>query len=105
MTSTNDTKTQQNFAERALAMVREKLGERQMLCQLCGVNDWNLEGMPAFVALWDVDSDKKAIFPDSQIKGLPLVALTCKNCGNTLFVNTMVLGIGDLVEGSQPKHD
>ena len=105
MTSVNETASLQNFSERALAKVKEKLGTRQMLCQLCGVNDWKLEGMPAFIALWDVDSGEKAIFSAPQIQGLPLVALTCKNCGNTLFLNTMVLGLGALVEGNHPKHD
>ena len=76
-----------------------------MLCQLCEHNDWNLESMPAFVTLWDVGLGKSAIVSSPQLQGLPLVVLTCKNCGNTLFANTMVLGLGDLVERDRLRHD
>ena len=99
------TKAKQEFADLALTKVREKLASDKLHCQLCGVFDWNAESHPAFVPLWDVDSEKVPILSGSQMTGLPLVTLTCKNCGNTLFINAMVLGLGELIESSQRKHD
>lgn len=98
MTATNDAEGLERFAERALPIVREKLGANQLACQLCGVNDWNLENSPAFVVLWDVDSGKKPAFNAPSVQGFPLAVLTCKNCGNTLFLNTLILGIDEPVE-------
>ena len=99
MAKTKDNKARKEFAKRAIAKVKEKLAMDNLPCQLCGIHDWQLEKAPAFVVLWDVDSEKIPIFSsDSKITGLPLVALTCKNCGNTLFVNSMILGLGDLIE-------
>ena len=62
MTSINDTKAPQGFASRVLARVKEKLATDQLLCQPCVVDDWNLERMPTFVALWDAPSGKNPIF-------------------------------------------
>ena len=105
MATAKDTKARQEFAERAIAKVKEKLAMDKLPCQLCGIYDWQLEKTPAFVVLWDVDSGEIPIFSsDSKMNGLPLVALTCKNCGNTLFVNAMVLGLGESIEGNQQRH-
>ena len=105
MATAKDNKARTEFAERAIAKVKEKLAMDKLHCQLCGIHDWQLEKSPAFVTLWDVELGKASIFSGSPATGLPLIALTCKNCGNTLFVNAMVLGLSDLIEGDRPKHD
>ena len=99
MASTNDTEGQKDFAERALTIVNEKLGSRKLLCQLCGDSNWGLESQPAYVPVWDAVS-LKSLVSGSKQKALPLLALTCKNCGNTLLMNTNVLGLNELVEPS-----
>ena len=92
MATTNDTKARREFAERALAVANEKSGTRRLLCQLCGLSAWALENQPAYVPVWDVSLGKSLIAGSKQ-EMLPLIALTCKNCGNTLLLNTKVLGL------------
>lgn len=99
MASTNDTEGQQGFAERALTIVNQKLGARKLLCQLCGDSNWGLESQPAYVPVLDAVS-RKPLVSDSKQEALPLLALTCKNCGNTLLMNTKVLGLNELEEPS-----
>ena len=94
MTSAKDTKAQQEFVKRALAVVNEKLGTRKLLCQLCGLSEWALERQPAYIPVWDAASGKSLIDGSSQ-QVLPLIALSCKNCGNTLLMNTTVLGLNE----------
>ena len=103
MTTIDKTKENQDFAERALRLVREKLSGRDLVCQLCGQSRWNVDSQPAFVIALDLDTGMNSLFVNSEQRGLPLVAVTCKNCGNTLFVNTVILGLGNLNE--HDKHD
>ena len=59
-------------------------------CPMCNRNNWNIsKNMVAPMAL----SDKGDIELGGQI--MPLVALTCMNCGNVLFVNPLVIGAVD----------
>ena len=103
MASTSDTKAQQEFVERALAVVNEKLGARKLVCQLCGLSKWALESQPAYVPVWDAVSGRSLITGSMQ-QMLPLIALTCKNCGNTLLMNTRILGLNDLEERESQDH-
>lgn len=65
-------------------------------CRLCDQNDWTLaEGI---IALGVQDK------PGTVVVGgrvLPCIALTCSNCGNTLLLNMVMLGLRDMVE----KHE
>lgn len=105
MRSANDVTVQKGFAERAFAKVKEKLASDKLPCQLCGVDSWHLEQHPGILVLWDVNSDKNPFSPDSRISGLPLVTFTCKNCGNTLLLNAVVLGLDDVIPSGQQIHD
>ena len=59
-------------------------------CPMCNHNNWNVDGnMVAHMRL----SDQGGIELGGQV--MPLVALTCMNCGNVLFVNPLVLGALD----------
>ena len=97
MSTAKDATAQREFAERALAAVNEKLGTRRLLCQLCGLSEWALESEPAYVPVWDASSGKSLISGSKQ-RMLPLIALTCKNCGNTFFLNTRILGLNSSEE-------
>ena len=80
-----------------MEMVKKKLGTRELPCQLCGDSKWGLESQPAYVPVRDTASDG-TIVAESKQKALPLLALTCWNCGNTLLMNTQVLGLHELAE-------
>ena len=55
-------------------------------CPMCSENNWNVDTrMVSPVRL----SDKGGIELGGQI--MPLVAITCMTCGNTLFVNPLVV--------------
>lgn len=55
-------------------------------CPLCGKRDWNV--VPDIHALLGVDEEMNMTYGG---KFMPLVAVVCKNCGNTIFVNPIVL--------------
>ena len=97
MTSANDTKEQQDFKNSALATLNERLGNRELNCQLCGEIQWGFESKQFYVPTWDAISGKPLVSGSKQ-EILPLVALTCLNCGNTLLINAKVLGLTELVD-------
>lgn len=56
-------------------------------CRLCNQNKWSTEG---YINL--------SISPNAGLvlggPALPTVAVICMNCGNTVFINALVAGIG-----------
>lgn len=76
---------------------REKLIEtinkkwKTKTCPMCGENNWNIDS--DMMAMMRVDEEKNV-----QLGGrmIPLVALTCNECGNTVLVNPLVI---DCVDG------
>ena len=62
-------------------------------CPLCGIRQWTVD--PTGIVFLVLQKNLNAI----QIsgKGVPCIAVACSNCGNTLLVNLMALGIGDLL--------
>ena len=108
MAIVDGTEGQQDFSERALDLVREKLGKRRTDCQLCGNSDWQLQDKPAFVFIVHPDFGRNSLLQGGNQDGLPFVVMTCKSCGNTLFINSMILGLHDPNESakrSQLVHD
>jgi hypothetical protein len=65
-------------------------------CPVCRVGRWTL--IDGIVKLPVITDPKQ--FPNVVLGGatLPTVALVCNNCGNTIFMNLMVLGLTDLTE-------
>lgn len=62
-------------------------------CSLCGESDWTLADGIVAIVLQDT--------PGTVALGgrtLANFALTCSNCGNTLLLNGIVLGLRDIVE-------
>lgn len=66
-------------------------------CQLCGNNQWGLSDQ--IFQLLEFDPNGASIGGSA----FPVAAITCKHCGNTLFVNAIVAGLvdktGESVEG------
>ena len=108
MAIADETEGQQDFAEQAVDLVREKLGKRRLDCQLCGNNTWQLQDKPAFVFIVHPDLEHNSLLHGGNQNGLPFVVMTCKGCGNTLFINSMILGLphpNDSAKRSQLIHN
>jgi len=73
------------------------------ICPVCHVGRWTL--LEGLIKLPIITEPKQ--FPNVVLGGasVPLVALTCNHCGNTLLMNLMVLGLGDLVASPQPNSE
>ena len=92
---------------RVLAALVERLPDQQLrACFLCGTTQWQL--IDAFLA-FEISTSMIGHRPvSSEIKPtvtskdftLPCVTMYCTNCGNTLFLNLVILGLTDLL--SQP---
>lgn len=96
-----DTKDQQ-ISERLRDLISKKLGEKikNYSCVMCGTKSWNLE--PYIVPL--------LLSKDISVRlggqALPLVPLTCNNCGNTHFFNLVILGLSEeIVEKKGGKDE
>lgn len=68
-------------------------------CALCGLNAWSIEqniaelrflSMGAFVVGGPV---------------IPLIVVTCNNCGNTVFVNAIKAGWSPAAKATQGEHE
>jgi hypothetical protein len=78
--------------ERIVAAIREKAPQFSR-CSICGHSNWALQDQLVIHVLQD---NPKAFMLGGP--SLPCVVIVCANCGNTYFLNAMVLGLGDLVE-------
>lgn len=59
------------------------------VCPYCGKSEWNFDGrIYTPVEL----HDGNIVRVQGENMFLPLVAVTCINCGNTVFVNTITAG-------------
>ena len=108
MAVVDETKGEQDFGERALDLLREKLGNRRLDCQLCGKNNWQIQGKPAFVFIVAPDLGHNSFLHGGNQDGLPFVVMACKTCGNTLFINSMILELhhpSNLDKNNPPTHD
>lgn len=59
-------------------------------CTMCGSNDWSVTDKVFELREFN-DGNLVIGGPNSSI--VPLIPITCKNCGNTVFVNPMVIGL------------
>ncbi len=92
----------QDRISRALATLRQR-GVLDDRCPRCKTSDWNIDllEIPATSALsatspsgWVPLGAYSTYFVKQQSGGiLPMLAVVCKNCGNTIFHNLNVLGI------------
>lgn len=56
-------------------------------CKLCGQNDWTVVG---HVSLSVTEVPARMVLGGDII---PLAAVSCQRCGNTVFLNEVVLGV------------
>jgi len=86
--------------KRAIAALVERLPEKRLICPLCKHEDWILtNGFIIFPV-----QEQSDLFDVSTGLGVLVVALSCTTCGNTLFFNTINLGLEDLFK-DQPYID
>jgi hypothetical protein len=68
-------------------------------CPICGNRTWALQGSGfIFMALQKGLGNISLGGP-----GIPFIALHCAKCGNTMFLNILVLGLRDMVEQTKPE--
>src|SRR3972149_4626219 len=78
--------------QRILSVIRSRVPALHG-CAVCGHPNWTLaDGIVAFAI-----QETPGVFTIGG-RTLPCVAIICNNCGNTHFLNVLVLGIGDLAE-------
>ena len=65
-------------------------------CSICGHNQWNVSDTVFEVR--EFHEGNMVLGGDSRI--IPFVAISCQNCGNTLFINAIQMGI---IEPNQPQ--
>lgn len=76
-----------NIQERFIATLLEKVGKKQVACQICGHDSWAIQDRYAVLPL-----SKKANAISLGKEAMPLIPMCCKNCGNTVFLNLLYLG-------------
>lgn len=66
-------------------------------CMLCKSNKWEISDQVFQVMEFDTDG--------LRIGGAsyPIIPLTCMNCGNTYFINTLVAGLIDQPDKAEDK--
>lgn len=60
------------------------------ICPMCGSEDWIVSDK--IFELREFNDDK---FIKNDLPIQPLVTITCKECGNTILINTLVLDLLD----------
>lgn len=79
--------TNEDIANRIIAALQEKVGNRQIVCPICANQKWSINMryavLPASQAPNQITLGKDA---------LPFIPLTCSNCGNTHLINILTLG-------------
>lgn len=103
MTTVNEAQKQRTLMEHVLSRIGEKLSDREVVCQLCGTKTWNVADQLAVVAVWNVDSGNSISFIDAP-GAMPLVMLTCTNCGYVIPINALILGLSDLLDSVQRQQ-
>lgn len=75
-----------------VGLLNEKTGGQQP-CAVCGKQAWRLQ--ESFIHM-PVAPHPNAVRLGGE--GFPMWPIVCGNCGNTLFLNLLVLGVKDLDE-------
>jgi hypothetical protein len=64
-------------------------------CSFCHAENFTLAD--GFVRL-DLSEFRSSVIKIGGVPSLPTVALICQKCGNTMLLNLMILGLGDLLQ-------
>ena len=73
--------------EAVIKWITEKAGDRKITCTVCGASDWAIPNYLGSIPIFD---PKRGPFSTARF---PHVLLGCTNCGHTLFLNSVVMGI------------
>lgn len=84
--------TRREISDLVIQRVQERTGG-QKPCVLCGKTQWTIQ--EKFVAM-SVSDDPTAVVLGGSV--LPTVPVVCGHCGNTHFLNLIILGFKDLSE-------
>ncbi len=86
-----------NISDKQRELIGNKLNEKikNLNCVMCGQQNWNME---PFIVPVPVSSDF-SVKLGGQV--LPLVSITCTNCGNTHFFNLAMLGLIDEIKNKK----
>lgn len=74
--------------EKLIATINEKWQTK--MCPMCGKNNWTID--TNMMTMLGVGEDKSINLGG---KILPVVPITCNECGNTIFVNPLAIGCVD----------
>ena len=78
--------TNEEILKRITDALKERVGNRAVICPVCGNQSWSLGDSYAVLSI----SEK---LTEETRKGfIPLVPVMCKRCGNTQFINLLILG-------------
>lgn len=78
--------------ERILGAMRERVPNWQP-CAVCAQSNWQVIDGLVRIAVADDLTGPAGLGP----RAMPLVAVMCNICGNTVLLNLMILGLADLV--------
>jgi len=73
-------------ARAVMAWIERKAGTASLTCQVCSRDDWSVS---------PVVGRLPAGFDELAVASYPLVPVVCTNCGNTLLLNALVMGLFD----------
>jgi hypothetical protein len=85
------------FTDDQRTRIQQALNSRlvpQPKCEVCQQQKWTLAEGFVYLPLVNVSSFK----PQPTEQALPCVALVCAQCGHTLLLNLITLGLRDLIE-------
>ncbi len=81
--------------EKALKWLDEKWPKNKRACEICGTSQWSLSS----------DLITPMIFNAGNLSiggnSYPQLMVICNNCGNTKYINTVVMG---LTEGKEKRN-
>lgn len=81
-----------NEQQKILAAIQAKVPQIKN-CPICGSVKWNLS---VGVVTLSIQEQPGTIVLGGP--GMPCIPLVCLNCGNTVLLNMMVLGLKDMLE-------
>lgn len=84
--------------QKFLAAINDKWTSKN--CPMCGNNNWNIDSN-IVTALRIAENGGVSLGGNV----MPLVAITCMNCGNVIFVNPLIVNALDKDNKEAPHND
>ena len=87
-------------SKQVIDYITQKSENKVIVCPICGKNEWGLNNVIA--ELREFQGGK--LFVSGETSVMPLVSITCKHCGHTLFINAILAGVVS-AQGQQKELD